>query len=483
MSEGRPRGRRGHGGQDRAGNRRRQHAVPGEPRPPFPIPDPPPDEAYDAPEGSGNGGEAAGSPGSEGAVDLNALYRMTSQQVADAAQRLGIEGATAMRKQDLVFEIMKAQSEKSGLVFAEGVLQVLQDGYGFLRHPDYNYLPGPDDIYISPSQIKRFGLVTGDTVSGQVRPPKEDENYFALIKVLAANFDDPERLRDRIFFDNLTPLYPQERLKLETTPDAIAGRIMDLLTPIGKGQRGVIVAPPRTGKTMLLQSIANSVTKNHPEVYLIVLLIDERPEEVTDMQRSVQGEVVASTFDEPAQQHVHVAEMVIEKAKRLVEHKKDVVILLDSITRLARAYNTVQPPSGKVLSGGLDANALQRPKRFFGAARNVEEGGSLTIMATALVDTGSRMDDVIFEEFKGTGNMELHLDRKLTDRRVFPSINIDASGTRKEELLLSKEQLNKVWILRKILNQMSPVEAMELLIDKMGKSKSNEEFLMMMQGG
>jgi transcription termination factor Rho len=483
MSEGRPRGRRGHGGQDRGGNRRRQHAVPGEPRPPFPIPDPPPDEAYDGPEGSGNGVEVAGSPGSEGAVDLNALYRMTSQQVADAAQRLGIEGATAMRKQDLVFEIMKAQSEKSGLVFAEGVLQVLQDGYGFLRHPDYNYLPGPDDIYISPSQIKRFGLVTGDTVSGQVRPPKEDENYFALIKVLAANFDDPERLRDRIFFDNLTPLYPQERLKLETTPDAIAGRIMDLLTPIGKGQRGVIVAPPRTGKTMLLQSIANSVTKNHPEVYLIVLLIDERPEEVTDMQRSVQGEVVASTFDEPAQQHVHVAEMVIEKAKRLVEHKKDVVILLDSITRLARAYNTVQPPSGKVLSGGLDANALQRPKRFFGAARNVEEGGSLTIMATALVDTGSRMDDVIFEEFKGTGNMELHLDRKLTDRRVFPSINIDASGTRKEELLLSKEQLNKVWILRKILNQMSPVEAMELLIDKMGKSKSNEEFLMMMQGG
>jgi transcription termination factor Rho len=377
---------------------------------------------------------------------------------------------------------MKAQSEKSGLVFAEGVLQVLQDGYGFLRHPDYNYLPGPDDIYISPSQIKRFGLVTGDTVSGQVRPPKEDENYFALIKVLAVNFDDPERLRDRIFFDNLTPLYPQERLRLETDPDAIAGRVMDLLTPIGKGQRGLIVAPPRTGKTMLLQAIANSVTRNHPEVFLIVLLIDERPEEVTDMQRSVGGEVVASTFDEPAQQHVHVAEMVIEKAKRLVEHKKDVVILLDSITRLARAYNTVQPPSGKILSGGIDANALQRPKRFFGAARNIEEGGSLTIMATALIDTGSRMDDVIFEEFKGTGNMEIHLDRKLVDRRVFPAINIDASGTRKEELLMSKEQLNKVWILRKILNQMSPVEAMELLIDKMGKSKANEEFLMMMQG-
>jgi len=430
-----------------------------------------------------DGPEGGGTPGGEGSVDLNSLYKMTSQQLADAAHGLGVEGAAGMRKQDLVFEIMKAQSEKSGLVFAEGVLQVLQDGYGFLRHPDYNYLPGPDDIYVSPSQIKRFGLVTGDTVSGQVRPPKEDENYFALIKVLAVNFDDPERLRDRIFFDNLTPLYPQEKLKLETAPDAVAGRIMDLLTPIGKGQRGLIVAPPRTGKTMLQQSIANSVTRNHPEVYLIVLLIDERPEEVTDMQRSVQGEVVASTFDEPAQQHVHVAEMVIEKAKRLVEHKKDVVILLDSITRLARAYNTVQPPSGKVLSGGLDANALQRPKRFFGAARNVEEGGSLTIMATALIDTGSRMDDVIFEEFKGTGNMELHLDRKLTDRRVFPSINIEASGTRKEELLLAKEQLNKVWILRKILNQMSPVEAMELLIDKMSKSKSNEDFLMMMQGG
>jgi transcription termination factor Rho len=376
---------------------------------------------------------------------------------------------------------MKAQSEKSGLVFAEGVLQILQDGYGFLRHPDYNYLPGPDDIYVSPSQIKRFGLITGDTVSGQVRPPKEDENYFALIKVLAVNFDDPEKIRDRIFFDNLTPLYPLEKLRLETGPDNVAGRIMDLLTPIGKGQRGLIVAPPRTGKTMLLQSIANSVTKSHPEVFLIVLLIDERPEEVTDMQRSVAGEVVASTFDEPAQQHVHVAEMVMEKAKRLVEHKKDVVILLDSITRLARAYNTVQPPSGKVLSGGIDANALQRPKRFFGAARNLEEGGSLTIMATALIDPGSRMDDVIFEEFKGTGNMELHLDRKLTDRRVFPSIDIERSGTRKEELLLTKEQLNKVWILRKILNQMSPVEAMELLIAKMSQSKSNEDFLMMMQ--
>jgi transcription termination factor Rho len=478
MPEGRPRGRRGH--RNDRGHGSRRNGPPVEVRPALPVEDLPLDEPYlpegDTPEG------AARTEGGEGSVDLNSLYKMGNQQISEAAKRLNIEGATSMKRQDLMFEIMKAQSEKSGLVFAEGVLQVLQDGYGFLRHPDYNYLPGPDDIYISPSQIKRFGLVTGDTVSGQVRPPKEDENYFALIKVLAVNFDDPERLRDRIFFDNLTPLYPQERLRLETDPDAIAGRVMDLLTPIGKGQRGLIVAPPRTGKTMLLQAIANSVTRNHPEVFLIVLLIDERPEEVTDMQRSVAGEVVASTFDEPAQQHVHVAEMVIEKAKRLVEHKKDVVILLDSITRLARAYNTVQPPSGKILSGGIDANALQRPKRFFGAARNIEEGGSLTIMATALIDTGSRMDDVIFEEFKGTGNMEIHLDRKLVDRRVFPAINIDASGTRKEELLMAKEQLNKVWILRKILNQMSPVEAMELLIDKMGKSKSNEEFLMMMQG-
>jgi len=418
---------------------------------------------------------------SDKVVDLNSLYKMDNQQLLAAAKELGLEGSTALRKQELIFEVMKAQSERSGLVFAEGVLQILQDGYGFLRHPDYNYLPGPDDIYVSPSQIKRFGLTTGDTVSGQVRPPKADENYFALIKVLAVNFDDPDRIRDRIFFDNLTPLYPLERLKLETATQNVSGRILDLLTPIGKGQRGLIVAPPRTGKTMLLQSLANSVTQNHPEVFLIVLLIDERPEEVTDMQRSVQGEVVASTFDEPAQQHVHVAEMVIEKAKRLVEHGKDVVILLDSITRLARAYNTVQPPSGKVLSGGIDANALQRPKRFFGAARNIEEGGSLTIMATALIDTGSRMDDVIFEEFKGTGNMEIHLDRRLVDRRVFPAIDIERSGTRKEELLLAKETLNKVWILRKILNQMSPVEAMELLIDKLSKSKDNADFLRMMQ--
>jgi len=413
-------------------------------------------------------------------VDLSSLYRMTSQELGAAAKSLEIAGASSMRKQDLIFEVMKAHSEQSGLVFAEGVLQILQDGYGFLRHPDYNYLPGPDDIYVSPSQIKRFGLITGDTVSGQVRPPKSDENYFALIKVLAVNFDDPEKLRERILFDNLTPLYPEEQLKLETTPENLSGRIMDLLTPIGKGQRGLIVSPPRTGKTMLLQSIANSVSANHPEVFLIVLLIDERPEEVTEMQRSVDGEVVSSTFDEPAQQHVHVAEMVIEKAKRLVEYGKDVVILLDSITRLARAFNTVQPPSGKVLSGGVDANALQRPKRFFGAARNLEHGGSLTIIATALIDTGSRMDDVIFEEFKGTGNMELHLDRKLVDRRVFPAIESERSGTRKEELLLTPDQLNKIWILRKILTQMSTVESMDLLIDKLQKSGTNEDFLKMM---
>jgi transcription termination factor Rho len=478
MPEGRPRGRRGHGGGGREIHVRGRRSHSAEPGDVPPEAEAPPVEGDEIPEEIA---PAAEEPVEDRAIDLNSLYRMTNQALTAAARRLNISGAAGMRKQDLIFEIMKAQSEKSGLVFAEGVLQILQDGYGFLRHPDYNYLPGPDDIYVSPSQIKRFGLVTGDTVSGQVRPPKEDENYFALIKVLAVNFDDPEKLRDRIFFDNLTPLYPLERIRLETGPDNMSGRIMDLLTPIGKGQRGLIVSPPRTGKTMLLQSIANSITKNHPEVFLIVLLIDERPEEVTDMQRSVAGEVVASTFDEPAQQHVHVAEMVMEKAKRLVEHKKDVVILLDSITRLARAYNTVQPPSGKVLSGGIDANALQRPKRFFGAARNIEEGGALTIIATALIDTGSRMDDVIFEEFKGTGNMELHLDRKLTDRRVFPSIDLERSGTRKEELLMPKDQLNKVWILRKILSQMSTVEAMELLIDKLSKSKANEDFLMMMQ--
>jgi transcription termination factor Rho len=358
---------------------------------------------------------------------------------------------------------------------------VLPDGFGFLRAPDYNYLPGPDDIYVSPSQIRKFDLQTGDTVSGQIRPPKEGERYFALIKVEAVNFEAPEQARDKLFFENLTPLYPQERITLETSAENLSARVLDLWTPIGKGQRGLIVAPPRTGKTMLLQNIAQSVSKNHPEVYLIVLLIDERPEEVTDMQRSVDGEVISSTFDEPAQRHVQVAEMVIEKAKRLVEHKKDVLILLDSITRLARAYNTVIPPSGKVLSGGLDSNALQKPKRFFGAARNIEEGGSLTIMATALIDTGSRMDDVIFEEFKGTGNMEIHLDRKLTDKRVFPSIDVQKSGTRKEELLIPREDLNRIWVLRKVLNPLSPVEAMELLLDKMGKTKSNSEFLSSMQ--
>jgi transcription termination factor Rho len=408
------------------------------------------------------------------------LKDMSIQKLTQIAKDLTVGGATGMRKQELIFQILKAQTEQSGFIFSEGVLEVLPDGFGFLRAPDYNYLPGPDDIYVSPSQIRKFDLQTGDTVSGQIRPPKEGERYFALIKVEAVNFEAPETARDKLFFENLTPLYPQERITLETS-DNISSRIMDLWTPIGKGQRGLIVAPPRTGKTMLLQSIAQSVAKNHPEIYLMVLLIDERPEEVTDMQRSVDGEVISSTFDEPAQRHVQVAEMVIEKAKRLVEHKKDVLILLDSITRLARAYNTVIPPSGKVLSGGLDSNALQKPKRFFGAARNIEEGGSLTIMATALVDTGSRMDDIIFEEFKGTGNMEIHLDRKLTDKRVFPSIEVQKSGTRKEELLIPKEDLNRIWVLRKVLNPLSPVEAMELLIDKMSKTKTNADFLASMQ--
>ena len=402
---------------------------------------------------------------------------MSIQKLTQVAKDLNVAGATGMRKQDLIFQILKAQTEQSGFMFSEGVLEVLPDGFGFLRAPDYNYLPGPDDIYVSPSQIRKFDLQTGDTVSGQVRPPKDGERYFALIKVEAVNFESPDQARNKLFFENLTPLYPQERLRLETTPDNLSARVMDLMTPIGKGQRGLIVAPPRTGKTMLLQNIAQSITTNHPEVYLIVLLIDERPEEVTDMQRSVRGEVISSTFDEPAQRHVQVAEMVIEKAKRLVEHKKDVVILLDSITRLARAYNTVAPPSGKVLSGGLDSNALQKPKRFFGAARNIEEGGSITIMSTALIDTGSRMDDVIFEEFKGTGNMEIHLDRKLVDKRVFPAIDIIKSGTRKEELLIPKDDLNRIWVLRKVLTPLSPVEAMELLLDKMGKTKSNADFL------
>jgi transcription termination factor Rho len=415
-------------------------------------------------------------------LDLVELKDMSIQALNQIAKDLGVPGAAGLRKQELIFKILQTQAEKSGLIFSEGVLECLPDGFGFLRAPEYNYLPGPDDVYVSPSQIRRFDLRTGDTVSGQIRPPKEGERYFALIKVDAINFEPPEEARNKIFFDNLTPLYPDERVKLETAKDNFSGRVMDLLTPLGKGQRGLIVAPPRTGKTMLLQSIANSVTTNHPDVSLIVLLIDERPEEVTDMQRSVRGEVISSTFDEPASRHVQVAEMVIEKAKRLVEHKRDVVILLDSITRLARAYNTVVPPSGKVLSGGVDSNALQRPKRFFGAARNIEEGGSLTIVATALIDTGSRMDDVIFEEFKGTGNMEIHLDRKLVDKRVFPAIDINRSGTRKEELLMPREELNRVWILRKVLNPLSPVESMELLLDKLGKTRSNAEFLAAMSG-
>jgi transcription termination factor Rho len=398
-------------------------------------------------------------------------------ELTKIARSLDLPGASGLRKQDLIFKILQAQSEKEGHIFAEGVLEILPDGYGFLRSPDYNYLPGPDDIYVSPSQIRKFDLKTGDTISGQVRPPHEGEKYFALVKIEAVNFESPDEARNKILFDNLTPLYPQERLKLETVRENVSARVMDLLTPLGKGQRGLIVSPPRAGKTMLLQQVANSITTNHPEVVLMVLLIDERPEEVTDMQRSVKGEVISSTFDEPAARHVQVAEMVIEKAKRLVEHKRDVVILLDSITRLARAYNTIVPPSGKVLSGGVDSNALQRPKRFFGSARNIEEGGSLTIIATALIDTGSRMDDVIFEEFKGTGNSEIILERKLVDKRVFPALDIQRSGTRKEELLIPKEDLQRIWVLRKVLNPLSPVEAMELLIDKLSKTRANGEFL------
>ena len=409
-------------------------------------------------------------------LDIRALKEMKLPDIAKLAKEHGVENATGMRKQDLIFAILQAQTEKSGLIFSEGVLECLPDGFGFLRAPEYNYLPGPDDIYVSPSQIRRFDLRTGDTVSGQVRPPKEGERYFALIKVEAVKFEHPDVAREKILFDNLTPLYPEKRIKLEV-PDNMSSRVLDLISPVGKGQRGLIVAAPRTGKTMILQAIANSITVNHPEVSLIVLLIDERPEEVTDMQRSVKGEVISSTFDEPASRHVQVAEMVIEKAKRLVEHRRDVVILLDSITRLARAYNTVVPPSGKVLSGGVDSNALQRPKRFFGSARNVEEGGSLTIIATALIDTGSRMDDVIFEEFKGTGNMEVHLDRKLSDKRVFPAIDINKSGTRKEELLLEKNELNRIWVLRKVFSPLSTVESMELLVEKLDKTRTNNEFL------
>ena len=394
------------------------------------------------------------------------------------AKQLNVEGASGMRKQDLIFAILQAQTEKNGLIYGEGVLETLPDGFGFLRSPDFNYLPGPDDIYVSPSQIRRFNLRTGDTIAGQIRPPKEGERYFALLKVEAVNYEEPDLAREKILFDNLTPLYPNNRIHLEVSGENnMSMRVMDLLTPIGMGQRGLIVSPPRAGKTMILQALANSVTVNHKDMVLIVLLIDERPEEVTDMQRSVKGEVISSTFDEPPQRHVQVAEMVLEKAKRLIEHQKDVIILLDSITRLARAYNTVVPPSGKILSGGVDSNALHRPKRFFGAARNVEEGGSLTIIATAIVDSGSRMDEVIFEEFKGTGNMEIVLDRKLADRRIFPAIDINKSGTRKEELLLSPHELNRVWILRKLLQPLNSIDAMEFLQDKMKGTKDNQEFL------
>jgi transcription termination factor Rho len=410
-------------------------------------------------------------------MNLVELKQMKINELTHLAKGLGIEGATGMPKQDLIFALLQTQSEQNGLIYGEGVLEILPDGFGFLRAPDSNYLPGPDDIYISPSQIRRFNLRTGDTISGQIRPPKDSERYFALLKVEQVNHEDPEISREKILFDNLTPLYPDKRVKLENKGDNYSSRIMDLMTHLGRGQRGLIVAPPRTGKTMLLQNIANSVSANHKEIHKIVLLIDERPEEVTDMQRNVDAEVISSTFDEPQQRHVQVAEMVIEKAKRLVEHKRDVLILLDSITRLARAYNATVPPSGKILSGGLDSNALHKPKRFFGAARNVEEGGSLTIIATALVDTGSRMDEVIFEEFKGTGNMEIHLDRKLVDRRVFPSIDINRSGTRKEELLLEPAELNRIWILRKLLAPLTPVDSMEFLLDRMKGTKNNKEFL------
>lgn len=410
-------------------------------------------------------------------LDLESLKTLKIAELNQIAQELNIQGTSGLKKQELIFKILEEQTAQEGLIFSKGVLEVLPDGYGFLRSPKFNYLPGPDDIYVSPSQIKRFDLHTGDTISGQIRPPKDNERFFALLRVEAVNFESPEKKTDNVLFDNLTPFYPVERVDLEVNAKENTMRIMNLLTPIGKGQRGLIVSPPRAGKTVILQKIANSITENHPEIILIVLLIDERPEEVTDMERHVKAEVVSSTFDEPAERHVQVADMVLEKAKRLVEYKRDVVILLDSITRLARAHNTVVPHSGKILSGGVDSNALQRPKRFFGAARNIEEGGSLTIIATALVETGSRMDEVIFEEFKGTGNMEIVLDRRLADRRIFPAIDINRSGTRKEELLLSKKELSRVWILRKFLNEMNPIEAMEFLLDKMRGTKTNDEFL------
>jgi transcription termination factor Rho len=416
-------------------------------------------------------------------LHISELQALNIKELAKIAKKYKVADIGKMSKQDLIFAVLQAQAEHHGLIFSEGVLEVLPEGYGFLRSPDYSYLPGPDDIYVSPSQIRKFDLRTGDIVSGQIRMPNEGERYLALVKVDAVNFEPPEEARHRIFYDNLTPLYPIERIKLETTRENLSARVMDIFTPIGKGQRGLIVSPPRAGKTMILQNIANSISANHPEIYLIVLLIDERPEEVTDMDRSVKGEVISSTFDEPASRHVQVAEIVMEKAKRLVEHKKDVVILLDSITRLARAYNTVVPSSGKVLSGGVDANALEKPKRFFGAARKIEEGGSLTILATALVDTGSRMDDVIFEEFKGTGNMEIILDRKLVDKRIFPAIDINRSGTRKEELLVDPADLSKIWILRKVLTPLSIDEAMDLLLEKLKKSESNADFLSALNKG
>lgn len=410
-------------------------------------------------------------------MHLEDLKKMDPKELLETANALEIEGSATMNKQELIFAILQAQSEKDVSISGKGVLEILPDGFGFLRSADYSYLPGPDDIYVSPSQIRRFNLKNGDEVNGLIRPPKDNERYFALLKLETINMEEPEAAKHRVSFDNLTPLYPMEKFKLETTTDNLTGRVLDLLAPIGKGQRGMIVSPPKAGKTMMLQSIANSITANHKDVVLMVLLIDERPEEVTDMQRSVKGEVVASTFDEPATRHVQVARMVMEKAKRLVEYKKDVVILLDSLTRLARAHNTVCPPSGKLLSGGIDANALQKPKRFFGAARNIEEGGSITIIATALVDTGSRMDEVIYEEFKGTGNMEIHLDRSIMERRVFPAIDISKSGTRKEELLLPKEQLDRIWILRKLLSPLNPIDSIEFLLDKLSKARHNADFL------
>ena len=434
--------------------------------------------------GNGNGDYQKKGNGTiqEGRLDLAELKSKTISSLMEIARSMNIEGVSGLKKQDLIFEILKAQTERSGLIFSSGVLEVLNDGYGFLRSPNYSYLPGPDDIYVSPSQIRLFGLRTGDTVAGQIRPPKDNERFFALLRIEAVNYENPEKLQNRVLFDNLTPLYPETRINLETSPDEIDMRILNIIAPIGMGQRALIVAPPRTGKTIILQKIANAITTNHPDIILIVLLIDERPEEVTDMERSVKGEVISSTFDEPASRHVQVSEMVLEKAKRLVEHKKDVVILLDSITRLARAYNQVVPTSGKILSGGVDSNALHKPKRFFGAARNIEGGGSLTIIATALIETGSRMDEVIFEEFKGTGNCEIVLDRKLADRRIFPAIDINKSGTRKEELLVDAEELNKIWILRKVLSSMSSTEAMEFLIEKMRGTKNNRAFFKAMQG-